>query len=201
MSTYFSPFAHYEPIELSKDVRWSIIETCSREIYKNRIQGAVAEAGVYKGGTARWINHLFPDRKLYLFDSFQGFDPSDQKHDDNNGLFNLKLDYSGTSVDEVMSIMGYSKNIVVRAGWFPSTFEGIEESFCFVRLDMDLYQPILAGLELFSKKMVKGGYILVHDCRSQNFDGARKAVMDFCQKTDKGYVCLPDKLGTAVIPF
>jgi O-methyltransferase len=37
------------------------------------IPGAAAELGVYKGPFAQMINKLLPDRKLYLFDSFQGF--------------------------------------------------------------------------------------------------------------------------------
>ena len=35
-----------------------------------------SELGVYRGRFARCINRLLPDRKLYLFDSFQGFDRS-----------------------------------------------------------------------------------------------------------------------------
>lgn len=199
LSTYFIPSLHYGPVWTNKDIRWSTIECISREIYLNKIEGAVAEAGVYKGGTACYINAFFPDRKLYLFDTFSGFDVQDQNSDDKNNLYNMKIDYSRTSVEEVMEKMLYPQNCIIKAGWFPESAEGVNDQFCFVRLDMDLYNPIKAGLDFFYPKMVKGGYICVHDCRSSNFDGARKAVIDFCKEYGLNYMCMPDSLGTAVI--
>ena len=38
------------------------------------VPGAAAELGVFRGDFARHINRLLPERKLYLFDSFQGFE-------------------------------------------------------------------------------------------------------------------------------
>ena len=64
---------------------------------------------------------------------------------------------------------------------------------------MDLYDPIYAGLQYFYPLMEKGGYIVVHDCRSENFDGARAALLDFCKEKNIGYMCMPDDLGSAVI--
>lgn len=37
------------------------------------LQGSVAEAGVRDGGFAQYINKYFPSKKLYLFDTFEGF--------------------------------------------------------------------------------------------------------------------------------
>ena len=58
-------------------VRNSTLEMCAREIHVRNIQGAVAELGVFRGDYAKLINRAFPDRKLYLFDSFEGFHPDD----------------------------------------------------------------------------------------------------------------------------
>lgn len=198
-STYFHPYMHYDLVQTNKDIRWSTIECISREVYKNKISGAVAEAGVFQGNTAKWINVFFPDRKLYLFDTFSGFNAQDQLSDDENNLYNMKIDYSNTSIEKVMEKMTYPQNCVVKPGWFPESAQNVEDSFCFVRLDMDLYNPIKSGLEFFYPKMTRGGYICVHDCRSRNFDGARKAVIDFCKEYKQNYMCMPDALGTAVI--
>lgn len=198
-STYFNPKAHNGPVEISADIRYKTIECISREIYINGIEGAVAEAGVYRGATARRINQLFPDRKLYLFDTFEGFDERDQKKDDEANRFNEKLDFTNTSVEFVIDQMCYPENCIVKKGWFPESAAGIEDKFAFVRLDMDLYEPIYAGLKFFYPRMVNGGYIAVHDCRSNYFDGARDALIDFCKENHLNYMCMPDTLGTAVI--
>ena len=200
-SLYFNPWCFYDTYFITNDIRHYTTECIEREIYHNSIEGAVAEAGVYKGNTAKYINYIFPDRKLYLFDTFEGFSIDEQKNDDLRGLHNEKLNFSDTNVDVVMSKMSFRNNCIVRKGRFPESAKGINEKFAFVRLDMDLYDPIMAGLEFFYPKMTKGGYISIHDCRSNNFDGARTAVGDFCRKMNCNYMCMPDALGTAVIPI
>ena len=198
-SMHFNPWAHFDPVWSDWDIRISAIECIAREIYRNGIDGAIAEAGVFKGNTAKRMNIFFPDRRMYLFDTFEGFDSRDQQSDDNKGMYNMKLDFSDTSIEEVMSKMSFTKNIIIRKGYFPESTKGIDEKFCFVRLDMDLYDPIYAGLQFFYPRIVKGGYICVHDCRSKNFDGARNALIDFCEEMHLNYMCMPDSLGTAVI--
>ena len=60
--------------DLSNDyVRLATLELLCRRL--EHVPGAAAELGVYRGFFARCINHLLPDRKLYLFDSFEGFAP------------------------------------------------------------------------------------------------------------------------------
>lgn len=198
-SPYFTPWNHFSKINYVNRPRIALIECIAREIYKNNIAGNVVEAGVFQGETSRFINYLFPDRLFYLFDTFNGFNKEDQENDDKNNLFNLKIDYSNTSEEIVLNKMHFPQNCIIKKGWFPQSAKDVNDVFSFVRLDMDLYDPIYSGLEFFYPKMSPGGYIVVHDCRSQNFDGARKAVIDFCKEKHIGYMCMPDNLGSAVI--
>ncbi len=198
-SPYFAPWNHYSEINTMDKPKIALIECIAREVYKNNINGSVAEAGVYKGWTARYINMFFPDRKLYLFDTFEGFNKDDQERDDSRNLYNMKIDYSKTSEELVLNRMYNPNKCVIKKGWFPETTYNIKDKFAFVRLDMDLYDPIYAGLQYFYPLMEKGGYIVVHDCRSENFDGARAALLDFCKEKNIGYMCMPDDLGSAVI--
>lgn len=198
-SLYFCDWNYYNKFFHEKNIKHYVTECLQREIYVNGVQGAIAEAGVYKGETAKRINYLFPDRKLYLFDTFEGFDTRDLYEENINNRYNMKVDFSDTTVEEVMSYMLFPRNCIVKKGRFPESAEGIEERFAFVRLDMDLYEPIKAGLEFFYPRMAKGGYIAIHDCRSKNFDGAREALIDFCTMNHIGYVNMWDDLGTAVI--
>jgi len=198
-SMFYNPEIFLEKIYLKEIHRLSAIECIEREIYRNNIAGAVAEAGVYRGYTAMHINYLFPDRKLYLFDTFEGFHEDDQREDDKNDRYNLKIDYSDTTEAVVLGNMRFPKNCIVKKGWFPESAKDVNETFAFVRLDMDLYEPILAGLRFFYPKMSKGGYIAIHDCRSKNFAGARDAIEDFCREEHINFMCMPDGLGTAVI--
>ena len=53
-------------------VRMGTLELLCRRLAD--VPGAAAELGVYRGQFARCVNRLLPDRTLYLFDSFRGFD-------------------------------------------------------------------------------------------------------------------------------
>ncbi|HCT91620.1 MAG TPA: hypothetical protein DF613_09630, partial [Lachnospiraceae bacterium] len=59
------------------DLRLAHARLFAEEIRTANLPGAVAELGVYRGDFAIEINRLFPDRTLYLFDTFTGFSPED----------------------------------------------------------------------------------------------------------------------------
>ena len=60
-----------------QDVRLSALRLQAREIEARKIPGDVAELGVYQGAFAAEINRLFPERRLWLFDTFEGFHARD----------------------------------------------------------------------------------------------------------------------------
>lgn len=100
-------------------------EDISKEIYRYGIKGSAAELGVSVGTFVSLINHCFPDRKLYLFDTFEGFDERDAKIDRENGL-SLASQKFHTSVEIVMSKMEHPENCIIRKGCFPDTTENAE---------------------------------------------------------------------------
>ncbi len=53
------------------------LENAGTIICKRGLEGVVAEAGVYKGDFAKEMNRVFFDRKIYLFDTFEGFPETD----------------------------------------------------------------------------------------------------------------------------
>lgn len=192
----------FKPLTYS-NVRTASLELAAREVYDKNIGGGCAEAGVFQGSFASHINELFYDRKLYLFDTFEGFPDKYMNLDKERGYTykgrNPEL-YKDTSVDVVLSKMKYKENVLIRKGFFPDTLQGLEEEFCFVSLDMDLYVPLKAGLEYFYPRLLRGGYIFIHDCNigHDDYKGARIALLEFIEKENIGYVMLPDNC-TAVI--
>ena len=95
--------------------------------------------------------------------------------------------------------MPFPKQCVVKKGFFPETTAGIEDSFVFVSLDTDLYEPIYQGLLYFYPRMVKGGYIFVHDVNNDSYKGASKAVEKFSEEKDISFLAIPDSCGSVVL--
>lgn len=117
-------------------VRLSQLDLAIHEIKQHGIAGDVAEVGVYKGDFAAVLNQAIPERKLYLFDTFERF-PSDQEFADTQqrGL-NHKRDFTDTNVNIVLNRMTHPDMCIIRKGVFPETATGLEDCrFCFVSLD------------------------------------------------------------------
>lgn len=173
-------------VEEKTHSRDNFLKDFSKLVYENNIQGSVAEAGVFQGQFAKKINEYFYDRKIYLFDTFEGFDIRDLEYEEKKGYETpiTETSYSITSEEIVLKQMPNVHNCIIKKGYFPSTTEGIEESFCFVNLDMDLYKPILDGLEYFYPRMNKGGVIIIHDYFNEKMPGVKNAVKDFVENND-----------------
>lgn len=166
------------------------------------IKGNCAECGVFQGEFAQHINRNFPDRKLYLFDTFEGFDAGDVAIEKNEKLSNAQVgQYSQTSIEQVLAKMQYPDLVIIKKGIFPMIAQNIEDKFAFVNLDMDLYQPTLEGLEFFHSKMAKNGVILVHDYFS-HYQGVEKAVTEFMHGHPE-YRLMPigDEISVAIVGF
>jgi len=152
---------------------------------EHKICGSVAEGGVFQGEFAREINRVFPDRTLYLFDTFSGFDERDLATEKENSYSKYGVNHLNiTSVDLVMQKLPHPKKVIIKKGFFPETVKGVSDSFCFVNLDFDLHDPTLAALEFFYPLMEAGGVILVHDYFNSGYLGVKAAIEKFMIKAN-----------------
>jgi len=180
-------------------IRYATLELCYEEIVAKRVKGNVAELGVYRGDFSKRLNQLFHERKLYLFDTFKGFSDKDITIEHQKGFSAAAQNFSNTSIELVKSKMPHPQNCIFKPGYFPETAEGLDDTFCFVSLDADLYEPIYQGLSFFYPRLQKGGYIFIHDFNNAGYAGVREAVLLFCQENDITFVPIPDSGGTAII--
>lgn len=152
-------------------VRLATLELLCRRLAD--VPGAAAELGVYRGFFARCINLSLPERRLYLFDSFEGFSEEAEATEA------FQAAHRNTAIDKVLAMMPYPDRIIVKSGFFPESLVGLEERFCLVSLDVDFYQTTLDGLRYFWPRLEKGGYLLLHDWGSPKLPGVAKALADF----------------------
>lgn len=180
------------------------LEKLGEQMQKQSIIGECAEAGVFQGDFAKEINKIFPNKRLYLFDTFNGFAQADVMVDHKFRFSeSMTTDYGNSSVDMVMKKMPYKEMCVVKKGYFPETATDINDMFCFVNLDLDLYQPTINGLKWASKRMVRGGVILVHDYFATNFKGPREAVDQFMEENKGQLYAYPigDGISIMIVGF
>jgi O-methyltransferase len=173
-------------------VRVASIWLSARRIEAENIEGSLAEVGVWRGDTSTLIHRILPARRLFLFDTFEGFPEKDT---------GKKIErFNETSVEAVKEKLGDCSNVVIRKGYFPETAIGLEnERYAFVMCDVDLYAPTLAFLRFFYPKVTKGGYFMLHDynCPESNM-AVSKAVDEFMKNKEETLVDVPDMFGSVL---
>lgn len=181
-------------------VREQTLAFLAEEIYRKKVSGNVAEIGVSAGEFAKKINYLFPDRRMYLFDTYEGLPKRDREAAIQMGWGERQyaLDEKGTDPQQVVEIMPHKENCIVKKGCFPESFD-LQESLAFVSLDVDFYHTVISGLKLVYPLLSKGGYLMVHDYHNLSYTETKDAVMHFCDENDVTYVPIPDVGGSIII--
>jgi O-methyltransferase len=180
-------------------VRFSSLELVAYEIISKKIPWNCAELWVYRGDFAAKINEIFPDKLLYLFDTFEWFSSNDLEIEKKWNFSEWKQAFTKTSVDLVLAQMKYPLQCIVKKWYFPDTAHWFTDTFCFVSLDADLYKPIYDGLMFFYPRLVKWGYIFIHDFNNHEYTWVRKAVEQFCEEQGIAYFPLTDNCGSVII--
>lgn len=142
-----------------------------------RLPGALAEVGVYRGGSAQLIAAAKGDAALHLFDTFAGLPKHDATRD---GRFQAGQ-LADTNLARVQASLSAWSNVYFHPGIFPGSAASLaaELRFKLVHLDVDLHRSTLDALRYFSNRMVRGGAILVHDYNNRTVPGTRTAVDEF----------------------
>ena len=189
--------------ETYKDfVREQTVKLLPDVMKERNVCGSIAELGVFRGDFTVVLNKIFNSTKMFLFDTFEGFDEKDVKAD--SAIENKEGEsekFKDTSVEYVLSRLSDSSRVVVKKGYFPETYdsETAAEEFKFVSIDLNLEKPTWDALELFWPKLVPGGYILVSCYYAPFYEGTRKAVNSWCLKNGVTPIPMADFYGSVLL--
>jgi hypothetical protein len=151
--------------------------------------GDVVECGCWHGHSTVAIATILKAHKFsgefHVFDSFEGglsdFGPEDES------LFRLSEAEKKSQVETFRSSYDLVKAhtdefgfVQLHRGWIPESFgEFSPRPIRFAHIDVDMYEPTKAALELFWESLVPGGCLVVDDYNSGVFEGATRAVDEF----------------------
>jgi hypothetical protein len=136
-----------------------------------RLDGDVAECGVYTGTTSKqFVRHLL--------DTFEGF-PDVLTEPDRAGTATSWLLGPGKlacPVAEVVRRMDGMTGFRIHRGCFSETFREFSAPLCFIHSDADLYRSTAEVIELADRCLVPGGTIVFDDYGSELFPGVGLAI-------------------------
>tara|TARA_B100001063_G_scaffold207603_1_gene203601 strand:+ start:1480 stop:2202 length:723 start_codon:yes stop_codon:yes gene_type:complete len=166
--------------------------------------GVIVECGVARGFTLFLLYKIFK-RKIYAFDSFEGFPDEFSEHDSKNISEIIKIHkwhYKIMSVDLVkqnliknnISAEEIDQNIIFKKGFFPHSFKDFNEEISFLHLDVDLYKSYKDCLDFFFFKLKKGGIVSFDEYHDENhtykkekgydWKGSKVAIDEFVKKNN-----------------
>lgn len=185
--------------------RYRTFEFCAKEIKKNNVVGAIAELEVYRGIFARLISEAFPERRFYLFDTFNGFSEEESEIEVIKGhcTEDFVERYRNTSKEFVLKKFKNVENIIICEGLFPDSvsIEAEKEKYAFVSLDVDFELSTYEGIKFFYPRLSENGMIFIHDYNSSHLHGVKEAIAKY--ELDEGVIMkkipLADICGTCVI--
>lgn len=160
--------------------RINVLETNAVQCHD--LPGAVAEVGVYHGGSLVRIAKNLRNKDIYGIDTFEGMpEPS------NNDL-HKKGDFADVDFEFMVAFFNVSfPKVRLIKGYFPSpdVLKKIEDDeFCLVHIDVDLYQSTVDCLFYFVPKLVLHGVLIVDDYGFQSTPGAKKAIDEYVMGLD-----------------
>ena len=155
------------------------------------LAGDVVECGVWKGGMIAGISEILgPQRKYFLFDSFEGLPEAKKIDGDAARNWQANKDspeyLENCAIDarfafEAMKIAKVDFECI--KGWFENTLPAFEGTTAInlLRLDADWYDSTISCLEHLFPKVVEGGVVLIDDYYT--WSGCSRAVHDYLSAT------------------
>jgi O-methyltransferase len=172
--------------------RLTSLQRCVETVLAEGVVGDLVECGVWRGGASilmRAVLAAYGDetRRVWLADSFAGVPPPD--------TVNYKAD-KGIRLHRHANVLGVPE-AEVRAnferyglldeqvrflpGWFKDTLADAPiEQISVLRLDGDLYESTIQGLDALYPRLSSGGYCIIDDYHV--FSACEQAVADYRQK-------------------
>lgn len=210
-------FNKVKPFTMTSVERAVSLMQAVKYVVENEIEGDFVECGVWRGGSMMIVALILrqlgdTNRKLYLYDTFEGMPaPSDEDVDFQGTaaekLFNetVKTDEGWCYADRAdvlrnLHTTDYPKdNIFLVEGKVEDTIpETLPEKICLLRLDTDWYDSTKHELTHLYPNLSENGVLIIDDYG--HWQGARKATDDyFAQMKFKPFLQRIDYTGRLLI--
>ena len=145
----------------------------------SKLSGDIIECGVWRGGFSIFLAKTFPKKKIWVSDSFQGFQPLNNAsytylHERHLPDYVVAASFEDVqsnfkqfdvNQDQVTYLKGFVKDTLPNCGI---------NTICVLRIDVDAYSATLEILNELYDKVVKGGYIIFDDaCLYETLDAIK----------------------------
>ncbi|MGA9779976.1 MAG: TylF/MycF family methyltransferase [Limisphaerales bacterium] len=150
------------------------LQFCVETVLADNVPGDLIETGVWRGGCSIFMKailaaHGVTNRTIWVADSFAGLPrPDAEKYPADAGdTFHLRTDLA-VSLEMVRGNFEryglLDDQVRFLKGWFKNTLPSLPaEKLAVIRLDGDMYESTMDGLNHLYPKLQPGGFIIIDD--------------------------------------
>ncbi len=166
---------------LTKGRLWTLWEAAQNVAH---LDGAAAEIGTYRGGTAYFIAATFAEvigqpAVVEVIDTFEGH-PQDKLSEHDSQTHKDPSLFTDTTYEDVVRYLAPFESVTVHKGEFSTVAPRLpDQQYRLVHVDVDLYEPTLDCLRYFGPRLVPGGVIVVDDFGSPGCPGVDRAAKEW----------------------
>lgn len=164
------------------------VQSCIEDVLAQDVRGDLIETGIWRGGATILMRGVLKaygvtDRRVWVADSFQGLPkPAPEAYPSDAGDAHHALKPLAVPLEEVQANFEryglLDDQVQFLKGWFKDTLPAAPiEHLAVVRLDGDMYESTMNGLEHLYPKLSVGGYLIVDDHGA--VPACRQAVEDY----------------------
>lgn len=164
------------------------LQFCIEDVLARNVPGDLIETGVWRGGASIFMRavlkaHRVEDRTVWVADSFQGLPKPDvEKYPQDKGDNLHSFKELAISLDTVKAnFQRYDlldDQVRFLEGWFKDTLpQAPVEKLAVARLDGDMYESTMDGLNNLYAKLSPGGYLIMDDYGA--IPACKQAVHDY----------------------
>ena len=151
------------------------------DVGRRGVPGDIVECGVMNGGSAAVLASGLPNRKLWLYDSFEGLPKPTSQDGPRARTWKGRCRGSETRVRTALSLAGVD-NLMLVKGWYVDTLKErtkpAPEKVALLHIDADWFDSVLLSLERFYDSIIDGGVVVLGDFGY--WEGCREAFYVFC---------------------
>ncbi len=163
------------------------LQYCVETVLEEGVEGDLIETGVWRGGASIFMRailkvHGVSDRKVFVADSFAGLpEPNPTAYPADKTDRHHEFTFLAVPQEEVENNFRLydllDGQVVFLKGWFKDTLPMAPiEKLAVMRLDGDMYESTMDGLNNLYPKLTPGGFCIIDD---YGLPGCRRAVDDF----------------------
>lgn len=166
---------------------------CAKRTIK--LEGDMAELGVYNGGSCILIALACPGKTIHAFDTFTGIPNISSKDRIRTAKQKIGHANGDFAVEDLIAVRERLEayGIKVHVGLFSEISSQVaDRHFCFSHCDADTFISTMEFLEFFYPRTVHSGYMIFDDYLWPSTPGVEKAIHSFlADKPEKPIVVAP----------